>query len=869
MNNGMSPVTDEPDQHFSSPARNPPNWGSPLTEADYRSLASSWVDRLTADAAMLRRVDSCDGRAITGRRERIDCAGILFPYYWSDEPLPFSYRLRRDKPDYKLGQNGRPKPDRKYLGAFGSGNRLYLAPDITANQLSDTSVPVALTEGEKKCLALSRLANWNTAEPRFVSIAIPGVWNWRGKVGKGNGPNGERIDLKGPIPDLARLAWAGRIVFIVFDSNVRTNESVSAARAGLTRDLVKRGATVKLVDVPEPFGVNGIDDLLALWGPERVLELFRNATTGPRLQVIQPPQFEEGPEGIFRINATGERITRTQLSNFKASIAANATVDDGVELRREFDVIAELDGQQATFTISAGKFARMEWPIEQLGSRAIIFPNQREYARVAIQSLSLATEQRHVFAHTGWRKIGATWVFIHRTGGIGQNGSVPNISVRLTGAVNNYELRVPQDVNTLLSAVAASLRLLELAPPHIAFSLFAGMVRAVFGEADFALHVTGETGAFKSELAALYQQHFGATMTRLNLPAAWASTGNALEATAFQAKDTLFVIDDFAPHGSGTEVSRYHSEAERVIRAVGNAAGRARLDSSATLKPAKPPRALILSTGEDVPRGHSVRARLLVLELGKGCINTAPLTQCQADGANGRYAETMGGFVQWLAGDFEAKKARLLELVAVYRSRALGSAVHARTPNIVANLGAAFELFLDFAVDVKALSKSEQEYLLDSCWAALSEAAAQQSKHQIATEPTLRFVDLIRSVLTSGRAHVRLISRRGASDCSRQPLQGECIGWVTHDSVFLQPETAFRVAQIAARDAGEALAVSQTTLRKRLHEKDLLASVDETRNTLTVRRTFDGVSHNVLHFSRTVLLPETAGVQSDGGYRDE
>jgi hypothetical protein len=75
----------------------------------------------------------------------------------------------------------------------------------------------------------------------------------------------------------------------------------------------------------------------------------------------------------------------------------------------------------------------------------------------------------------------------------------------------------------------------------------------VLGNADFALHLAGETGAFKSELAALHQQHFGCGMNRENLPAAWSSTGNALEVLAFHAKDALLVIDDFAPGSGGRQ----------------------------------------------------------------------------------------------------------------------------------------------------------------------------------------------------------------------------------------------------------------------------------------------------------------------------
>lgn len=129
---------------------------------------------------------------------------------------------------------------------------------------------------------------------------------------------------------------------------------------------------------------------------------------------------------------------------------------------------------------------------------------------------------------------------------------------------------------------------IELGPEQISFPLLAAAYRAVLGEADFAMHLAGETGAFKSEVAALHQQHFGAAMDRLHLPGTWSSTGNALEALAFFGKDALVVIDDFAPQGNSADVARYHAAADRVFRAAGNHAGRSRLDSTTKLREPKP-----------------------------------------------------------------------------------------------------------------------------------------------------------------------------------------------------------------------------------------------------------------------------------------
>ncbi len=524
--------------------RVPPSWGQPLNEKDYEELARSWINPEIADEAMIRRVNASEGRDVVGQRDR-DCSGTLFSYYWPGEPGPHTYRIRRDNPEFKYDKDGNPKPDKKYLGAPKSANRLYIPPSVTSDLISDASIPIVIVEGEKKALAIWRLAHHDTEELRFIPVALGGAWNWRGTIGKAGGPKGERLDVKGPIADLNRIEWNHRKVFIIFDSNAHTNESVKWARKGIANELTKRGAEVQLINLPEDCGVNGIDDLLAAWGPERVLELFKSAIFGARLDVVPPPQFRSTPEGIFRFTSQGDRMSRIQLTNFNASIITNVQLDDGVETSREFEIEAEIVGRRASFTIAASEFLKMNWPIEQLGAAAIIFPNQKDYARAAMQSFSLTATEKRIFVHTGWRHVDGPPVYLHAGGAVGAAGAVPGTSVRLMGTLSRYQLRLPTTPTDLQGAVKASLRLIELGPPPVSFPLLAATIRAVFGAADFALHVVGETGAYKSELAALHQQFFGAAMDRRHLPGSWSSTGNALEAMAFHAKDTLIVIDDF------------------------------------------------------------------------------------------------------------------------------------------------------------------------------------------------------------------------------------------------------------------------------------------------------------------------------------
>jgi hypothetical protein len=260
-----------------------------LTPVDLAALErESWIDRETAEQFGLRRVNSPEGAALVGRDNREDYAGIVFPIYWPGKPEPRECHLRRDHPPI---ENGKPK--QKYLAPPGRKNLLLFGPGEPAETLTNTILPIVLVEGLKKLCAASRLSRWETIEPRFLLCAISGVWNWKGTIGKTVDPSGARVDLKGIIPDIDRINWAERSVLIVYDSDALTNPNVSAAREQLAEELRSRGAHVVVMYVPPLDGLpkTGFDDLLANWGPERVLAWLKEARA-------QAADVQDDPEPI-------------------------------------------------------------------------------------------------------------------------------------------------------------------------------------------------------------------------------------------------------------------------------------------------------------------------------------------------------------------------------------------------------------------------------------------------------------------------------------------------------------------------------------------------------------------------------------------
>ena len=314
--------------------------------------------------------------------------------------------------------------------------------------------------------------------------------------------------------------------------------------------------------------------------------------------------YRATPAGSIWERRVNEGVVPVLLANFTAQIVADVVEDDGSsEVRHVFETEAARGGRVWRFHVPAEKFGPMNWPTEHLGATAIIFPGQgvREHTRTAIQVLSTDMVERREYTHTGLRQVDGRWLYLHGGGAIGPVGVVPDVEVRLPDALERYLLPKPCEGAELVQAIRASLRMLEVAPKRLTVPLFGATYRAPLGLADFGLHYTGPTGAGKSELVALAQQHYGTGLDARHLPASWSSTGNSLEGIAFAAKDAVLVIDDFAPSGSTADVQRYHRDADRVFRAQGNNSGRQRMRADGSLRAAKAPRGIVVSTGEDTP----------------------------------------------------------------------------------------------------------------------------------------------------------------------------------------------------------------------------------------------------------------------------
>lgn len=235
-------------------ARQKPVHGGRLHDDHLEDLRDSGLTDETIEAAGLATVSPEAGEAYLGYWPGSECLVIEYPGAES------YYRLKPLRP-FRDSQGN----ERKYLAKKGGGNRLYFPPNLPSGKgiITDTSLPLIITEGEKKAL--------KACQEGFATVGIAGVWCWRTAADGGDGATEMLPELKG-------IQWQGRDLYLAFDSDAAHNLDVQNAQRALATELRQLGARVLIVRLPsESTEKVGLDDLLVSQGTGAFDALIREA----------------------------------------------------------------------------------------------------------------------------------------------------------------------------------------------------------------------------------------------------------------------------------------------------------------------------------------------------------------------------------------------------------------------------------------------------------------------------------------------------------------------------------------------------------------------------------------------------------------
>ncbi len=200
--------------------------------------------------------------------------GLAIPYRTRpDEKNPY-YRVRLDTPIER--EDG--EKQRTAVPSFEDGGpvRPYVAPTFPDHILSDTSREIVFVEAPPKALAL-------------LSVDIPAIG--LGGVNAG-GHDKAHKDTSGELrlhqELLELIAWEGRPVVILMDSDRETNSGVYQGEKLLARCLEKAGAVVRVAELPHDAAgeKQGPDDFLAHKGEVALRQVI--AAARPAGEVHHP-----------------------------------------------------------------------------------------------------------------------------------------------------------------------------------------------------------------------------------------------------------------------------------------------------------------------------------------------------------------------------------------------------------------------------------------------------------------------------------------------------------------------------------------------------------------------------------------------------
>lgn len=376
-----------------------------------------------------------------------------------------------------------------------------------------------------------------------------------------------------------------------------------------------------------------------------------------------PPYMWIDHKGLFKTAAKGNRL----ICNFRPDlIEERIAYNDDDEVVRQFLLGFErLDDTQERILFDADDLADTRRFLRQVinrgGADFQVEPGMGTFIWHAAQKLAYANGpplRTIIPSHTGWTSDGGGqdgFVLPYESRGIVVS-SAPQVEFRqytAPQALMNYGRHVRPIVSgdDADAALTAFRSLLKTAKPEVSIPvllhIMAGPVVAQDApEAPCLVHIAGLTGTFKTAYATACLSLFG-QFDRSTIPGAWNWTANALGRLMHDACDLTTLVDDFK---SSRLRGGKKSEIMEFIHSYSDRSPRGRLNTRQQQQHLLKPRALMLSTGEDVPDWEqSMLARMIVVNVQPGSVDKEQLTQLQEHASAGDLGLIGGTWLSWLA----------------------------------------------------------------------------------------------------------------------------------------------------------------------------------------------------------------------------
>jgi len=343
-----------------------PNKSSESYELAIEKLESSGLDESDLETLRLEVVES----SLTLHPSFKPVPAIKLTYWDPFEPTkqltgwpgwPSFYRLRYLKAPSDFGALTKKKPLR-YTNEPNAGVCAYFPTNIDwSTVLADANEPLIFTEGEFKAA--------KACKEGFPTIGLGGVYNYRS--------SGLGISF---LTELKKINWVKRNVYIVFDSDFKSNEMICAALNALADELMSRGAIPHFVALPDVVenGKTGLDDYLVAKPGTELGQLMHDRAqpltlAQPLWQLNEEVIYIYNP-GLIVVQETGQKLSPGAFKDH-----AFSTVDYEEQ-------VVKPDGETSMRPASAAA-AWLKWQLRKEAGSLTYIPGSEQFIPAEIGSI--------------------------------------------------------------------------------------------------------------------------------------------------------------------------------------------------------------------------------------------------------------------------------------------------------------------------------------------------------------------------------------------------------------------------------------------------------------------------------------------------
>ena len=269
---------------------------------------------------------------------------------------PF-YRIRylKQPTDFTAITNAKPV---RYLQEPRSGICAYfpILPDVDWRDiLSDANQPLLITEGELK-------ASKATKEG-FPTIGLGGVYSWKS--------TDQGIEF---LPELEKINWLKRNVYVIFDSDFRQNPNVIKALNALAEQLYMRGAIPYITPLPDVVegkdAKTGLDDYLVHCSGNDLGDLIHDRsmllTLAKPLWLLNDEVIYIHDPGLVVVRETSQKLSPSQFREHAFST-------------RSFQEQVVNPNGSVSLRPAAASAAWLTWPLRSEAGRLTYRPGKERF----------------------------------------------------------------------------------------------------------------------------------------------------------------------------------------------------------------------------------------------------------------------------------------------------------------------------------------------------------------------------------------------------------------------------------------------------------------------------------------------------------